>query len=298
LIMQPMPPVKEVIKRVRRIELKTRGLVEGPVSGEYHSIFKGRGIEFAEVRGYIPGDDVRAIDWNVTARFNAPFVKEFIEERDLTLFIVFDVSSSNEFGFQRSKKDVCCDIAASLMFAALRNNDKVALCLFTSEVEKFIPPGKGKKHILKLLRELLYYEPKHKTTDIRTALAYLHNIIKKRSIIFIISDFLSPDFELPLKQLKNKHDVILVDIEDMREAHIPDIGYVFLEDQETGDQMLVDTSDPEFRERYTALVKDKRDDFLARMKRIGVDIIQINTVEPFHIPLQRFFKMRERRVRG
>ncbi len=293
-----MPRVKEVLKRVKKIELKTRGLVEGLVSGEYHSVFKGRGIEFAEVREYIPGDDIRAIDWNVTARLNAPFVKEFIEERDLTLFIVFDVSSSNEFGFQRSKKDTGYDIAASLMFAALRNNDRVGLCLFTSEVELFIPPGKGKKHILKLLRGLIYYEPRNKITDIQSALSYLNNLVKKRSIIFIISDFLSPDFERPLKQLKNKHDVILVDIADMREAHIPDIGYAFLEDHETGDQMLVDTSDPEFRERYTALVTDKRDDLLARMRRIGVDIIRINTSEPFYIPLQRFFKMRERRVRG
>ncbi|RJS78160.1 DUF58 domain-containing protein [Methanophagales archaeon] len=293
-----MPRVKEVIKRVRKIEIKTRGLVEGLVSGEYHSVFKGRGIEFSEVREYIPGDDVRAIDWWVTARLNAPFVKEFIEERDLTLFIVFDISSSNEFGFERSKKEIGYDIAASLMFAALRNNDRVGMCLFTSEVELFIPPGKGKRHILKLLRELIYYEPKNKITDIQTALDYLNNLIKKRSIIFIISDFLSPDFERPLKQLKNKHDVILVDIADVREAHIPDIGYAFLEDHETGDQMLVDTSDLEFRERYTALVKAKRDDLLARMKRIEVDIIQINTNEPFYIPLQRFFMMRERRVRG
>ena len=291
-----MPRVKEVLKRVKKLEIKTSRLVEGLVSGEYHSVFKGRGIEFAEVRGYVPGDDIRAIDWNVTARFNAPFVKEFIEERDLTLFIVFDVSSSNEFGFERRKKEIGYDIAASLMFAALRNNDRVGLCLFTSEVELFIPPGKGKKHMLKLLRELIYYEPKNRNTDIRAALSYLNNVIKKRSIVFIISDFLAPDFERPLKQLKNRHDVILVNITDMREAQIPDIGYAFLEDQETGEQMLVDTSDPEFRARYTELVKAKRDAFFASMKRIGVDIIQVNTSEPFYIPLQRFFKMRARRV--
>jgi len=291
-----MPRVKEVLKRVKKLEIKTSRLVEGLVSGEYHSVFKGRGIEFAEVRGYVPGDDIRAIDWNVTARFNAPFVKEFIEERDLTLFIVFDVSSSNEFGFERRKKEIGYDIAASLMFAALRNNDRVGLCLFTSEVELFIPPGKGKKHMLKLLRELIYYEPKNRNTDIRAALSYLNNVIKKRSIVFIISDFLAPDFERPLKQLKNRHDVILVNITDMREAQIPDIGYAFLEDQETGEQMLVDTSDPEFRARYTELVKAKQDAFFASMKRIGVDIIQVNTSEPFYIPLQRFFKMRERRV--
>ncbi|PXF52219.1 MAG: DUF58 domain-containing protein [Candidatus Methanophagaceae archaeon] len=291
-----MPRVKEVLKRVKKLEIKTSRLVEGLVSGEYHSVFKGRGIEFAEVRGYVPGDDIRAIDWNVTARFNAPFVKEFIEERDLTLFIVFDVSSSNEFGFERRKKEIGYDIAASLMFAALRNNDRVGLCLFTSEVELFIPPGKGKKHMLKLLRELIYYEPKNRNTDIRAALSYLNNVIKKRSIVFIISDFLAPDFERPLKQLKNRHDVILVNITDMREAQIPDIGYAFLEDQETGEQMLVDTSDPEFRARYTELVKAKQDAFFASMKRIGVDIIQVNTSEPFYIPLQRFFKMRARRV--
>ncbi|MCK4736623.1 MAG: DUF58 domain-containing protein, partial [Methanophagales archaeon] len=230
-----MPRVKEVLKRVKKIELKTKVLVDGLISGEYHSIFKGRGIEFSEVREYVPGDDVRAIDWNVTARLNAPFVKEFIEERDLTLFIVFDLSSSNEFGFQRSKKDVCYDIAASLMFAAMRNNDNVGLCLFTDRVEKFVPPRKGKKHILKLLRELIYHEPKSKTTDIRTALSYLNKVIKKRSIIFIISDFLTPDFEKPLKQLKSKHDVILVDMADVHEEDIPDIGYAFLEDYETGE---------------------------------------------------------------
>lgn len=291
-----MPQVKEVLKRVKKIELKTKVLVDGLISGEYHSIFKGRGIEFSEVREYVPGDDVRAIDWNVTARLNAPFVKEFIEERDLTLFIVFDLSSSNEFGFQRSKKDVCYDIAASLMFAAMRNNDNVGLCLFTDRVEKFVPPRKGKKHILKLLRELIYHEPKSKTTDIRTALSYLNKVIKKRSIIFIISDFLTPDFEKPLKQLKSKHDVILVDMADVHEEDIPDIGYAFLEDYETGEQILVDTSDSEFRMRYTELVRTSRDALLTTLKRLNVDIIRINTSEPFYIPLQTFFKMRERRV--
>jgi uncharacterized protein (DUF58 family) len=290
-----MPQVKEVLKRVKKLEVKTKGLVESLLSGEYHSIFKGRGIEFSEVREYVPGDDVRAIDWNVTARFNAPFVKEFIEERDLTMFIVFDLSSSNEFGFQRSKKDMGYDIAASLMFAALRNNDNVGLCLFTDRVEKFIPPGKGKKHMLKLLRDLIYYVPKNKTTNIQVALTYLNNIINRRSIIFIISDFLSPDFERPLKQLKNKHDVILVDISDVREENIPDIGYVFLEDAETGEQMLVDTSDLEFRKSYTALANRRSDDLLSRMKRVNVDMIRMKTSEPFYIPLQQFFKMRERR---
>lgn len=291
-----MPQVKEVLKRVKKLEVKTKGLVENLISGEYHSIFKGRGIEFSEVREYVPGDDVRAIDWNVTARFDAPFVKEFIEERDLTMIIVFDRSSSNDFGFQRSKKDMGYDIAASLMFAALRNNDNVGLCLFTDRVEKFIPPGKGKKHMLKLLRELIYFVPKNKTTNIQVALTYLNKIIKRRSIIIIISDFLSTtDFERPLKQLKNKNDVILVDISDVREEDIPDIGYVFLEDSETGEQMLVDTSDFEFRKRYTALANKRSDDRLSRMKRLNIDMIRMNTSEPFYIPLQQFFKMRNRR---
>ncbi len=290
--------IKELLTRIREIELKTRGLVEGLITGEYHSIFRGRGIEFSEVRGYLPGDDVRAIDWNVTARFNAPFVKEYIEERDLSLYIVFDASASNDFGYRRSKKEVGYDIAASIMFAALRNNDNVGLCLFTDVVEKFIPPRKGRKHILRLLRELIYCEPKSTTTDIRTVLSFLNNVVRKRSIIFIISDFISPDFEQPLKRLRTRHDVVPVCITDPREYEIPDIGYACIEDPETGEQMLLNTSERSFRARYREVVKQRHEELRAMMKRLRLDMVDVRTDEPFYIPLRRFFKHRKKRLSG
>jgi uncharacterized protein (DUF58 family) len=215
-----MPKVKEILRRVKKLEIKTHKLVEGLISGNYRSVFKGRGIEFSEVREYTPGDDVRAIDWNVTARFNSPFVKEFIEERDLNVYIVFDVSASNDFGFEKSKKEVGFEIAASIMFAALRSNDNIGLCLFTNKVEKFIKPRKGRKHVLRLLRELIYHEPVNQVTDINNSLTYLNKIIKKRSILFIVSDYISAQFEKPLKYLRNKHDVVLVNLSDIREKEI------------------------------------------------------------------------------
>lgn len=291
-----MPKVKEILGRVKTLEIKTHKLVEGLISGNYRSVFKGRGIEFSEVREYTPGDDIRAIDWNVTARFNSPFVKEFIEERDLNVYIVFDVSASNDFGFEKSKKEVGYEIAASIMFAALRSNDNIGLCLFTNKVEKFIKPRKGRKHVLRLLRELIYHEPVNQVTDINNSLTYLNKIIKKRSILFIVSDYISAQFEKPLKYLRNKHDVVLVNLSDIREREIPDIGYVLLEDEETGEQMVVNTSDKEFRRTYVNLVKGRSSELSGRMKKLGVDMIQVNTVEPFHIPLNKFFSLRERRM--
>ncbi len=293
--------MKDILRRVRNIEIKTRELVEGLISGEYHSIFKGRGIEFAEVREYQPGDDIRTIDWNVTARFNAPFVKEYIEERDLTLYIAFDVSASNEFGYRRSKKEVGYEIAASIMFSALRNNDNVGLCLFSEGVEKFIPPRKGRKHLLRLLRELVYWKTRRRATDIHAALAFLNKVLKRRSIIFIISDFLSPspppyDFEEPLKQLRSRHDVVPVVIMDVREVDIPDIGYIFLEDLETGEQLLLNTSDPLFRQQYRELVAQRHDELRQMMKRLKLEMIEVRTDEPFYIPMQRFFALRKRRA--
>lgn len=290
--------VKEILKRVKTLELRTNRLVEGLIAGNYHSVFKGRGIEFSEVREYVPGDDIRSIDWNVTARFNAPFVKEFIEERDLNVYIVFDASASNDFGCEKSKRETSLEIAASIMFAVLRNNDNVGLCLFTDRVEKFVWPRKGRKFVLRLLRELVCHEPKSTKTDINNSLAHFSRIIKKRSIIFILSDFLSGDFEKPLKFLKNKHDVILINLSDIREREIPDIGYVFLEDGETGEQMLVNTADENFRKAYCGHMKRKGDELSMRMKRLKVDMIGVNTGEPFHVPLRKFFAMRERRRRG
>ncbi len=291
-----MPKVKEILKTVKKIEIKTNKLVEGLIAGSYHSVFKGRGIEFSEVREYVPGDDVRTIDWNVTARFNTPYIKEFIEERDLNVYIVFDVSASNRFGHKKSKMEAGFEIAASLMFAALRNNDNIGLCLFTSNIEKFIRPRKGKKFVLRLLRELIYYEPKNPETNINNSLISLSKIIKKRSILFIISDFISSDFDKPLKFLKNKHDVVLIRTYDFVEENIPQIGYVFLEDEESGEQFLVDTSDEQFRQLYEQQMKKRKKDLANKMKKLGVDIIEINTSEPFYIPLKKFFKLRERRV--
>ena len=291
-----MPKVKEMLKRIKKLEIKTNKLVEGLIAGSYHSVFKGRGIEFSEVREYVPGDDIRAIDWNVTARFNYPFVKEFVEERNLNVYIVFDASASNEFGYEKSKMELGYEIAASIMFAALRNNDNIGLCLFTDHIEKFIRPRKGKKFVLKLLRELIYHKPESRKTDIRNSLIYLSRIIKKRGILFIISDFLSENFEKPIKFLKNRHDVILINISDTREENIPDIGYAFLEDEESGEQILIDTSDENFRRMYANHIRERNQNLITRMKKLKVDMIQVNTSEPFYIPLRRFFAARKRRV--
>jgi len=292
-----MSETKQILKKVKKIEIRTKHLVDGLLQGAYHSVFRGRGIEFSEVREYVPGDDVRTIDWNVTARMNAPFVKEFIEERDLTVYVVLDVSASNEFGSEKSKKDAAVELSASLMFAALRNNDRVGLCLFTKEVERFIPPRKGKKHALKLIREMVYFNPVHKTTDLGLTLKFLSKIIKKRSIVFIISDFFTEDgFEKPLRILKKRHDVIAVNINDIRENEIPDVGYIELEDEETGEQLLLDTSDEGFRERYVSLINEQNSRLSDRLRRLKVDLVQLKSDEPFEIPLRRFFRLREKRM--
>lgn len=289
-----MPKVKEVLKKVKKLEIKTNNLVEGLLAGQYHSIFKGRGIEFSEVREYILGDDVRSIDWNVTARFDSPYVKEFVEERDLNFIIAFDISSSNNFGFQKSKRDLGCEIAASLMFAALKNNDNIGLCLFTDHIEKFVKPGKGKKFFLKLLRDLIYYVPKSKKTNLDNSLTYLGRLVKKKSIICIISDFLSENFEKSLKLLKNKHDVILIKITDTREEVIPDIGYVFLEDEESGEQVLVNTADEVFKKNYEKYLTQINNDLVNKMKKLKIDLINIKTTEPFHIRLKKYFALKEK----
>lgn len=289
--------VREVIKNVRKLEIKTQRMVEGIIAGYYHSVFKGRGIEFSDIREYVAGDDIRAIDWNVTARMNAPFVKEFIEERDLTVYIILDVSASNEFGFERRKRDYGVEIAASLIFSALANNDSVGMFLCTSEVEEFIPPRKGRAHLFKLLREMIYFEPENKTTDLNNCIRHISNVAKRRSIMFAISDFFAEDFEKSLGILKNRHEVILINVSDVRESDIPDIGYVMMEDGETGEQFLVDTSDERFRQNYVEIM-DQRNKLLSeKMKRLKVDMINIRTDQPFEIPLRQFFRLKEKRMR-
>jgi uncharacterized protein (DUF58 family) len=291
-----MPKVKEILKKVRKLEIKTNKPVEGLIAGNYRSVFKGSGIEFSEVREYVPGDDIRSIDWNVTARLNAPFVKEFIEERNLSVYIVFDVSGSGEYGSGKSKKDQGYEIAASIMFAALRNNDSVGLCLFSDHVEKFIPKRPGKKHVLRMLRELVYCEPASRGTDVEKSLAYLARIVKKRSVIFVLSDYLAGDFEKPLKHLKNRHDVILINLSDITEQDIPDIGYALIEDEETGEQILVNTSDKAFRAAYLKNSAERTGALEKRMKKLKTDLINVRTDEAFSVPLARFLRMREKRM--
>ena len=286
---------KDVLKNIKKIEIKTRYLVEGLLQGAYHSVFKGRGIEFSEVREYAIGDDVRTIDWNVTARMNHPYIKEFIEERDLTIYIIFDVSGSGEFGSSKSKKESAIELCASLMFAALRNNDKVGIALFTDKVERFIYPRKGRKHVLKMIREMIYFKPENKRTDLKNTLDYMSKVIKKRSIIFIVSDFISEDFSKPLKLLKNKHDIIAINMYDIREVQLPDVGYIELEDEETGEQILVDTSDPEFRAEYAKLADERTKELHQFMKKMKIDMIGIRSGEQFDVSLRKFFIQRLKR---
>ncbi len=290
-----MYDAKDIIKKVKKIEIKTRKLVEGLLQGAYHSVFKGRGIEFSEIREYQIGDDIRTIDWNVTAKMGALYVKQFVEERDLTVYIVFDVSASNEFGFKKEKKETAIELAASLIFAAMRNNDRVGLILFTNKVERFIPPRKGKRHAFKLIRELVYYQPEERGTDLGVALEYLSKIVRKRSVIFIISDFFTRDFSRPIKIMKGKHDIVAFNIFDIREREIPDVGYIFLEDQETGEQILVNTSDENFRKEYSRLAKEYENSLEKKFKNLGIDFIRLGD-ELIEVTLRKFFKMRIKRL--
>ena len=291
-----MPQTKEIIKQVKKVEITTKQLVEGLISGSYHSIFKGQGIEFSETREYRAGDDIRTIDWKVTARFNRPYVKEFIEERDLQVYFAIDVSGSSSFGNNVTKRRKAIEVVASLMFAALRSKDNVGAFLFTDEIETFIPARKGRKHILKMISKLVSFEPKSTNTDLKTALVYISKVIKKRSIVFIISDFFDEDFMQPLKILRNRHDVIALRIIDVREREIPDVGLIELEDEETGEQILVDTSDVEFRENFLNLMNEREVDLISSLRKIKIDIINILTDEPYEIPMKKFFKIRMSRV--
>ncbi len=292
------PGAKEIISKVRQIDIKTNRLVEGLLTGAYLSAFKGTGIEFSDVREYQMGDDPRSIDWNVTARMNQPFVKEFIEERDLTLMIVFDISGSSEFGTVRSlKKDIGIELCASLAMSAMRNNDKVGLMLTTDRVEKYLPPMNGKMHALRIIRETIFHQPAHNNTDISIPLAELSKILKKRSVIFLISDFQDDAvrFKKPLQILNNRHDLIAVRLWDVREQELPDIGLIELEDEETGEQILVDTSNPEFRKKYRDVVGSKNNDLLDIMKRLEIDVIDISTSEDWFKPVMKFFSRRAAR---
>ncbi|MEK6645177.1 MAG: DUF58 domain-containing protein [Candidatus Firestonebacteria bacterium] len=288
----------EILKQVRRIEIRTSKLVNDIFSGQYESIFKGRGMEFSEVREYQPGDDVRTIDWNVTARYGKPYIKKFVEERELTVMLVVDMSLSGKFAtYGRFKSEIITEISALLAFSAIKNNDKVGLILFTEEVEKFIPPKKGRSHILRLIREILYFQPKHTGTNIAKSLEYLNEVAKRKNVVFIISDFLNPGYERPLHITNRRHDIVAIDISDPREKKIPNIGIVELEDTETGETKLIDTSESKFRETFEKQTKELEDYKKHFFNSINVDRVKISTDKPYIKPLLAFFKEREKRFR-
>lgn len=286
----------DILKKIRRLELKTRRLVDSVFSGQYQSVFKGRGMNFQEVREYTPGDEIRTIDWNVTARMNAPYVKKFTEEREMTVMLMVDISASGNFGsVELSKRELAAEVAAILAFSAIQNNDKVGLILFTDEVEMFIAPKKGRLHILRLIREMLYYEPRRRRTDLAAAIQYLNRVITRRAVVFLISDFLSPDFTRPLAVAGKRHDLVAVPILDPREEMLPNVGIVTLEDAETGEQIEINTSDSTVRNAYAALEARRWDAMRKTLMSRGIDIITLRTNEDYIRALRAFFEKRERR---
>jgi uncharacterized protein (DUF58 family) len=290
---------KEILKKVKRIEISTRGLVNEVFSGEYHSVFKGRGMEFAEVREYQFGDDIRNIDWNVSARMGHPFVKVFDEERELTVMLLVDVSSSGSFGTdQQMKGEIAAELCAVLAFSAIKNNDKVGLMIFSDKIEKFIPPRKGKKHVLRVIREILYYKPEDARTDMNVALETLSRVIKRRSIVFLISDFMTENFERALQVANRKHDLIALSVTDPREVEMPNVGFVELEDAETGETILIDTASAGVRSRFYAESRTQRDKLEKMLKSIGVDHVNIFTNQSYVEPITRFFRMRAKRMKA
>jgi len=286
----------EILKKVRKIEIKTRGLSHQVFSGHYHSAFKGKGMTFSEVREYQYGDDIRSIDWNVTARFNHPYVKIFDEERELTVMLVIDVSGSNEFGTrQQLKEDLMTEIAAVLAFSAIQNNDKVGVVFFSDRVEKFIPPKKGKSHILRIIRELIDFQPQSQQTNISEGLRFLSNAIKKKCIAFVISDFMDKGFEQALRIASRKHDIVAVRVFDKRETEIPKMGMVKVFNKETGKAMWIDTNDPGLRSNYSSHWNRHDQSLNLLFKRLGVDSATIPTGENYVKPLMNLFKLRESR---
>jgi uncharacterized protein (DUF58 family) len=287
---------KELLKQVRQIEIKTKGLVNQVFSGEYHSVFKGRGMEFSEVREYQFGDDIRNIDWNVTARFGHPFIKIFEEERELTVILMADLSGSLIFGTEdKTKQQIAAELTAILAFSALKNNDKVGLLLFTDKIEKFVPPRKGNKHVLRIIREVLSFEPEGKTTNIKAALEYLNHAIKKRSIVFLLSDFMDEGYEKILRVVGKRHDFIGIVMGDKRENEIPKMGLVKFTDAETGEERWIDTNDLRMREHLLELRKKITEQRKSLFIKSRLDSIEIQTGQNYVKPLVQFFRVRGKR---
>lgn len=287
---------KEILEKVRLIEIRSRNIVNDLFAGEYHSAFKGRGMEFAEVREYLRGDDVRSIDWNVTARVGDPYVKVFDEEREQTVMLLVDASASGAFGSQQQMKgEIGVEISALLAFAAIKNNDRVGLLIFTDEVEVFVPPKKGRKHVLRVIRELLYFEPRGRRTSIADALEHLQRVLHRRSVVFVISDFLDQDYERPLKLMRRRHDLVAITLFDPRERALPDVGFINLQDAETGEQILIDSSRPAVRDYFASQQRRADERRRALLRRTGVDEVAIDISQPYVDSLVRLFHARSRR---
>jgi uncharacterized protein (DUF58 family) len=295
---KPMGVPPEILRQVKLIELKTRGLVNSVFTGEYRSVFKGQGMEFSEVREYQPGDEVRSIDWNVTARMRRPFVKRYIEERELTVMLVVDLSGSERFGtVRRFKSELASELAAVLAMSAVRNNDRVGVLLFSDRIEHVIPPRKGRRHVLRIIRDLLAFEPVGRGTDMVTAIDYVAKMLNEHAIVFVVSDFLESDIAHPLKLLAQRHDVVAVTVEDPSERDLPDIGVARLIDPETGETLEVDTSSPNVRRAYSERVMTEREERKHLLRRLAIDEVAVRTEGGVVEPLLRFFRARETRAR-
>ncbi len=296
---------KEILKKVRRIEVRTRRMVDDTLAGSYHSVFKGRGMNFDEVREYVPGDDIRSIDWNVTARTGVPHIKKFTEERELTIMLMIDISGSGGFGSgDQSKREMMAELGSVFAFSAVRNNDKVGLVLFSDFVELFIPPAKGRSHILRVIREILFFQPKGKGTDIGDALDFVNRLMKRKCVTFLISDFCLPgDYDESLQQIRPKlqitgrrHDLITVSVTDPRERQLPDVGRITLEDAETGEQIIINTADSWTRQAYENLATERMQRFSHTVRSAGIDLLELSTDTPYLSELMGFFSSRKKRL--
>jgi len=287
----------EILRKIRALEIKTKGLVQTVFAGDYHSVFKGRGMNFEDVREYQPGDEIRAIDWNVTARLGTAFVKKFTEERELTVVLVVDVSASGNFGsVSQSKRELAAEVACLLAFSAIRNNDKVGLLLFSDRVELFIPPKKGRSHTLRIIREILFFEPAGRGTAPALALDYLNKVVTRRAVVFFVSDFQTGDFSRELSVSGRRHDFIAIHVQDQREEMLPNVGIITLEDAETGEQLEINTADRTTRARFSAMAETRRAELNRTLRRNSIDAILLRTGEDYLPALRAFFKQRERRL--
>ncbi len=287
----------ELLKKVQRLEIRTRKLVNQSLAGSYHSVFRGRGMEFAEVREYQPGDDVRTIDWNVSARMQQPFVKIFTEERELTVVVAVDTSASGRFGTARStKQELATEVSALLAFSAIRNNDRVGLLLFSDRIEKYVPPRKGREHALRVLRDLVASDPRGVGTDIAAAVVYLRNVLKKRAVVFLVSDFQDRNYDAVLRTVARKHDVVGIRVSDPRESELPPTGLVAVEDPESGQRSILDAGSRRVRSQYAAWAERRQTEIRETVGRSGIELLELDTGEDYERDLVRFFRIRARRA--